>query len=228
MITSSYSFFPFILAYDFGQRARRTLIETLKGPSVISIFPLLVSFFLSVNCVWMEPIWWKQDCIISKVITHIYAPAAIVSGVVLCCTHRTCLLIDFCTLLKKSVAKLEIWERSVFPNQRIVENFDLCFQNGWWWSWSSMTELLNFTSRDPSAMTHVFLAVSNLRFVLVPEASLMITLIKICNSWRHSKEWSLCFLLFCQLKIAKARNRNTYKQLNIIMLCGNQNFILFY
>lgn len=105
MITSSYSFFPFILAYDFGQRARRTLTETLKGPSVISIFPLLVSFFLSVNCVWMEPIWWKQDCIISKVITHIYAPAAIVSGVVLCCTHRTCLLIYLCTLLKKNCSK---------------------------------------------------------------------------------------------------------------------------
>lgn len=187
---------------------------------------MLVSFFPSANCVWMEPIWWKRDCIISKVITHIYAPSTIVSGVVLCHTHRTCLLIDLCTLLKQTVAKLEIWERSVFPKQKIVEDFDLCFQNGWWWSWSSMAELLNFTSHDPSAMTHVFLAVSNLRFV--PGASLMITLIKICNFRRHSKEWSLYFLLFWQLSVAKDRNRNTYKQLNIIMFCGNQNFILFY
>lgn len=64
------------------------------------------------------------------VITHIYAPASIAPGVVLCCTHNTCLLIDLCTLLGQTAAKFETWEKSVFPKQNIVKDFDLCFQIG--------------------------------------------------------------------------------------------------
>lgn len=211
VVTCSFpSFWPMILANEPEER----WLKNPKGTRVISIFPLLVPLFPSVHCVWMEPIWWKWDRLMSHSNHAHLCTCFHFSHVVVCCTHDKWLLIDFWALLEQIVAKLKTWEWTGFSTE---EDVDLCFQNGWWWSWSSMAEWQDSTSHDSRAMTHIFLALSNLSFVLVSAASLMIPWWWYINPEDTKRNGAYIFFPLCQPTAVKTRNRNKHKELNIIM-----------